>query len=101
MFYDKTPEGKWGTKQHWDNCMMTMLMQDDVGGLELRYKGNWYPVVPQYGKFVINFGKENWLIKYPRVLILRPKFFINLRKMMEHFTYGVITGSRFFIFITL
>lgn len=70
LFYDKTPEGEWGTKQHYDNCMMTMLMQDDVGGLELRHKGKWYPVVPQYGKFIINFGK-----------------------MMEHFTYGVIKAT--------
>ena len=58
LFYDKTPEGKWGTKAHYDNCMMTMLMQDDVGGLELRYKNNWYPVTPKYGTFVINFGKN-------------------------------------------
>lgn len=70
LFYDKTPEGKWGTKQHYDNCMMTILMQDDVGGLELRHEGKWYPVKPMAGKFVINFGK-----------------------MMEHFTYGIIKAT--------
>jgi isopenicillin N synthase-like dioxygenase len=50
--------------------MMTILMQDDVGGLELRHKGTWYPVKPIDGTFIINFGK-----------------------MMEHFSYGVIKGK--------
>jgi len=44
LFYDKTPEGKWGTKQHYDNCMMTILMQDDVGGLELKHKGRDFTI---------------------------------------------------------
>lgn len=72
LFYDKTPPGKWGTNAHYDNCMMTILRQDMVGGLELQHKGLWYPVKPMKDCFVVNFGK-----------------------MMEHFTYGVIKGTRF------
>ena len=73
LFYDKTPPGKWGTNAHYDNCMMTILRQDMVGGLELQHKGLWYPVKPMKDCFVVNFGK-----------------------MMEHFTYGVIKGTALF-----
>jgi isopenicillin N synthase-like dioxygenase len=71
LFYDKTPPGQWGTNAHYDNCMMTILRQDMVGGLELQHRGLWYPVKPMKDCFVVNFGK-----------------------MMEHFTYGVIKGTQ-------
>ena len=67
-YYDKTPPKEWGIEAHLDKekfkffllenlkytkwqCfanfekgLITMLMQDMVGGLEVEYQGKWYPV---------------------------------------------------------
>nr|AFK48283.1 unknown [Lotus japonicus] len=42
-----TPEQVWGLSPHSDASTISVVMQDDdVSGLEIRYKGSWVPVTP-------------------------------------------------------
>src|SRR6516225_3216778 len=46
-----------GVEAHTDTGAFTILMQDDVGGLEVRTRaGLWMPATPIPGAFVINIG---------------------------------------------
>lgn len=54
---------------HFDNGFITVLMQDEAGGLEAMHKGEWFKIPPQKDTFVINFGN-----------------------MLEHISYGVVKG---------
>ena len=47
----------WGVGRHTDYGMLTILLQDDVGGLQVETKnGSWIEVPPVPGSFVINLG---------------------------------------------
>ncbi|KAL9972706.1 hypothetical protein ACROYT_G019066 [Oculina patagonica] len=60
--YPPTPAAKdgqevWGVGRHTDYGMLTILLQDDVGGLQVETKdGLWIDVPPVPGSFVINIG---------------------------------------------
>ena len=46
-----------GTSPHTDYGVITLLWQDDRGGLELRHRsGSWHPATPKPGIFVVNIG---------------------------------------------
>jgi len=50
-------EGLFGSAPHTDYGFITLLAQDDVGGLEVRNKaGTWVPVPPLADSFVMNVG---------------------------------------------
>ena len=52
-----TVEGaSWGVQEHTDYGLLTILRQDDVGGLEVRTPGGWTEVPPVAGSFVCNIG---------------------------------------------
>ena len=46
----------WGVQEHTDYGLLTILRQDDVGGLEVRAPGGWIEVPPVSGSFVCNIG---------------------------------------------
>ncbi|CAD6228868.1 unnamed protein product [Miscanthus lutarioriparius] len=50
------PERTLGTGPHCDPTALTILLQDDVGGLEVLVDGEWRPVRPVPGAMVINIG---------------------------------------------
>ncbi|PNT73324.1 hypothetical protein BRADI_2g57027v3 [Brachypodium distachyon] len=50
------PERTLGTGPHCDPTALTILLQDDVGGLEVLVDGDWRPVRPVPGAMVINIG---------------------------------------------
>ncbi len=61
FLYPPTPETRdgpprWGVGEHTDYGVLTILKQDDTGGLQLKSRGRWLeaPVVP--GAFVCNIG---------------------------------------------
>lgn len=45
-----------GVGEHTDYGLLTILLQDDVGGLEVRSRSCWVPAPPLPGSFVCNVG---------------------------------------------
>ncbi|GFP99376.1 flavonol synthase/flavanone 3-hydroxylase [Phtheirospermum japonicum] len=45
-----------GISEHEDGNCVTFVIQDEVGGLEVKKDGNWVPVVPAQGTIVVNLG---------------------------------------------
>ncbi|MBI5277559.1 MAG: isopenicillin N synthase family oxygenase [Burkholderiales bacterium] len=46
----------WGVGEHTDYGLLTMLWQDDVGGLQVKKDGDWFDAPPVPGTFVCNVG---------------------------------------------
>ena len=46
----------WGVGEHTDYGLLTILLQDDVGGLEVKSKSDWVSAPPLPGSFVCNIG---------------------------------------------
>jgi isopenicillin N synthase-like dioxygenase len=49
-------EAEWGVAEHTDYGLLTLLAQDDAGGLEVRVGERWEPVTPVPDAFVCNLG---------------------------------------------
>jgi isopenicillin N synthase-like dioxygenase len=48
--------GSWGVAEHTDYGLLTLLVQDDTGGLEVRVDGEWVEVPPTPDAIVCNLG---------------------------------------------
>jgi isopenicillin N synthase-like dioxygenase len=46
----------WGVGEHTDYGLLTILLQDDAGGLEVRSRSTWVAAPPVPGSFVCNIG---------------------------------------------
>jgi isopenicillin N synthase-like dioxygenase len=56
--YPRTPDGESGVNPHNDAGFLTVLLQQGVGGLEaLAPDGEWIPVDPPDGAFIVNIGE--------------------------------------------
>jgi isopenicillin N synthase-like dioxygenase len=53
---DHQPVADFGVHHHTDAGVLTVLMQDDVGGLQVHRDGHWHNILPLDGAFVINTG---------------------------------------------
>ena len=49
-------DNRWGVGEHTDYGLLTILKQDDVGGLEVKSGAGWLAVPPIPGTFVCNIG---------------------------------------------
>jgi isopenicillin N synthase-like dioxygenase len=57
MDAERSPSTQWGISPHTDYGSFTLLAQDELGGLEVRNSaGEWIPVPPVPGTFVVNLG---------------------------------------------
>jgi isopenicillin N synthase-like dioxygenase len=55
--YPPPPQANlWGVGEHTDYGLLTILMQDDVGGLEAKSGSTWVQAPPLPGAFVCNIG---------------------------------------------
>lgn len=52
----EVPEARWGVQEHTDYGLLTLLRQDDVGGLEVRSPDGWVEAPPVPDAFVCNLG---------------------------------------------
>lgn len=48
--------GRMGVHHHTDAGALTLLLQDDVGGLQVFHENTWKPVPPVAGTLVVNIG---------------------------------------------
>ena len=48
--------GGWGVGEHTDYGLLTILKQDESGGLQVKSKAGWIDAVPVAGSFVCNIG---------------------------------------------
>lgn len=58
-FHYPPPEGDaegWGVGEHTDYGLLTILRQDDAGGLQVKSGGRWIEAPPVPGSFVCNIG---------------------------------------------
>ncbi|MCI0391082.1 MAG: hypothetical protein MOB07_20235 [Acidobacteria bacterium] len=56
--YDGSPEGEppWGVGEHTDYGLLTILKQDEAGGLQVKSQTRWMDAHPVPGSFVCNIG---------------------------------------------
>ncbi|KAK6929814.1 Non-hem dioxygenase N-terminal domain [Dillenia turbinata] len=50
------PELTMGTTKHADNDFLTVLLQDEIGGLQVLHENQWFDVPPVPGALVVNIG---------------------------------------------
>ncbi|KNA25004.1 hypothetical protein SOVF_010540 [Spinacia oleracea] len=58
QYYPYCPEPKKtiGIASHTDPGILTVLLQDQVGGLQVKYDGKWINLKPVHGALVVNIG---------------------------------------------
>ena len=49
-------EPRWGVGEHTDYGLLTILKQDDTGGLQVKSRGGWIAAPPIPGAFLCNIG---------------------------------------------
>ena len=49
-------EARWGVGEHTDYGLLTILKQDDTGGLQVKSRRGWIPAPPIAGAFLCNIG---------------------------------------------
>lgn len=59
-FYPPCPEPDLtvGLRSHSDYGFLTLLLQDEVAGLQIKHQGKWLTVEPIPGSFVVNVGDQ-------------------------------------------
>ncbi|KAJ6323812.1 hypothetical protein OIU76_011164 [Salix suchowensis] len=60
------PELTLGTSKHSDNDFLTVLLQDQIGGLQMLHQDQWIDIPPVPGALVINIGDLMQLISNDR-----------------------------------
>jgi isopenicillin N synthase-like dioxygenase len=58
-----------GTAKHSDFNFMTLLLQDQLGGLQILHDDKWVKVPPVHGALVVNIGDLLQVNISPSVLI--------------------------------
>ncbi|KAF7838452.1 flavonol synthase/flavanone 3-hydroxylase-like [Senna tora] len=55
-YFPASDTEKNGITEHEDGNSITFVIQDDVGGLQVRHNGQWIPVVPAQDTIVVNIA---------------------------------------------
>ncbi|PHU07920.1 1-aminocyclopropane-1-carboxylate oxidase -like protein [Capsicum chinense] len=94
------PELAIGTSKHADNDFFTVLLQDDIGGLQVFHKNQWVDVPPTHGALVINIGDILQLISNDKYKSIEHRVLANKIgpriSVANFFTTGALTSSRIY-----
>ncbi|KAK4732535.1 hypothetical protein R3W88_025523 [Solanum pinnatisectum] len=71
------PELTIGTNKHSDNDFITVLLQDQIGGLQVLHKTQWIDVPPTPGALVVNIGDLLQLISNDKYLSVEHRVLSN------------------------
>ncbi|GMN20200.1 hypothetical protein TIFTF001_043026 [Ficus carica] len=71
------PELTMGATNHTDNDFLTVVLQDDIGGLQILHENKWIDVSPQPGALVVNVGDILQLITNDRLTSVQHKVVAN------------------------
>ena len=69
-----------GTKKHSDPSSLTILLQDNIGGLQVLHQDNWVNVPPVHGALVVNIGD----LLQVETIVLFTYFFFRLYSVVCH-----------------
>ena len=85
-----------GVHHHTDAGALTVLLQDEVGGLQVHKDGQWYGVLPTKGAFVINIGDmmQVWSNDYYRAAMHRVLAMQNRDRYSLPFFYNPAASTR-------
>jgi isopenicillin N synthase-like dioxygenase len=78
-YFPATENENNGISEHEDGNLFTFVIQDEVGGLQVRKNGEWIPVTPEQGTIIVNVGDV--------IQVLDP----NLNLFLSFFIYSFIS----------
>ncbi|CAN4096255.1 unnamed protein product [Withania somnifera] len=94
------PELAIGTSKHADNVFFTVLLQDDLGGLQVLHKNQWVDVPPAPGALLINIGDILQLLSNDKYKSIEHRVLANKIgpriSIAGFFSTGPITTSRIY-----
>ncbi|KAB2087208.1 hypothetical protein ES319_A04G087200v1 [Gossypium barbadense] len=74
------PDLTLGMPPHSDYGFLTLLLQDEVEGLQIQYKGKWITVEPMPNSFVVNVGDHLEIFSNGRYKSVLHRVFVNPAK---------------------
>ncbi|WRX24261.1 Oxoglutarate/iron-dependent dioxygenase - like 10 [Theobroma cacao] len=74
------PDLTLGMPPHSDYGFLTLLLQDEVEGLQIQYKGKWITVEPRANSFVVNVGDHLEIFSNGRYKSVLHRVFVNPAK---------------------
>ncbi|XP_010025843.2 1-aminocyclopropane-1-carboxylate oxidase homolog 12-like [Eucalyptus grandis] len=78
-YYSECPEPEltWGAKKHRDPSFFTILLQDQIGGLQVLHQDHWICVKPIPGSLVVNIGDFLQVISNKRLMSVEHRVLAN------------------------
>ncbi|XXG59467.1 hypothetical protein AAC387_Pa04g1547 [Persea americana] len=82
-FYPQCPQPNLtlGVSPHWDKGALTLLMQNDVDGLQVKHKGRWVAVRPTLGMFTVTLGNYMEVLSNGKYNSVQHRTVVNKERM--------------------
>ncbi|GAU49732.1 hypothetical protein TSUD_43190 [Trifolium subterraneum] len=91
------PELTVGTTKHSDTDFLTVLLQDNIGGLQVLYEDKWIDIKPVPGALIVNVGdllQASFLYSYVYITIYK-KLFVMYHND-QNSTWHILTNKNWF-----